>query len=143
GRALMLRDTQGVATSHAVLPMAVVPIVGRFTGGMTCEQIAREASIEMGEAIPVDVVVKLASELEDALFVDGPPYRRERARIEREFASSPVREASHAGGAYHDDPAELAAYIETECLGARPARDGEGPRQRRSRSNGATNGTNG
>jgi AmmeMemoRadiSam system protein B len=138
----MLRDTQGVATSHAVLPMAVVPIVSRFTGGMTCEQIAREASIELGETIPVDVVVKLATELEEALFVDGPPYRRERARIEREFASSPVREASHAGGAYYDDPVELAAYIETECLGTRPPRNGEGSGERKP-SIGTTNGEDG
>jgi AmmeMemoRadiSam system protein B len=139
----MLRDTQGVATWHAILPMAVVPIVGRFTGGMTCEQIAHDASIELGETVPVDVVVKLATELEEALFVDGPPYRRERARIEREFASSPVREASHAGGAYYDDPVELAAYIETECLGTRLAGEGEGSNERKPRSNGATNGENG
>src|SRR5262249_29002545 len=49
----------------------------------------------------------------------GAPYRRERARIEREFASATVRDASHAGGAYHDDPAELAEYIDVACLGIR------------------------
>jgi AmmeMemoRadiSam system protein B len=119
GRALMLRDTQGVATSHVLLPLDAVPIVELFTGSMTCEQIAREASRVMGETIPVDIVVKLATELEEALFVDGPPYRRERARIEHDFAGANVREATHAGGAYHDDPAELAKYIEVECLGTR------------------------
>ncbi len=137
----MLRDTQGVALSHAVLPMAVVPIVGRFTGALTCEQIAREASNELGETIPVEIVVKLATELEEALFVDGAPYRRERARIEREFAASPVREASHAGGAYYDDPVELAAYIETECLGTRP-REGKGKKADTAKA-GPASGTNG
>ncbi|MBX3214605.1 MAG: AmmeMemoRadiSam system protein B [Labilithrix sp.] len=119
----MLRDTQGV-TSHAVLPIEVVPIVARFTGKSTCEEIAREASTELGERVPLDLVTKLATELEDALFVDGPPYRRERARIEREFASAAVREASHAGGAYHGDPIELAEYIDVECLGTRAANGG-------------------
>src|SRR4051794_29545023 len=99
----MLRDSQGVTSSHALLPIEVVPIVGRFTGSMTCDEIARQASREIGERVSVDVVVKLATELEDALFVDGTPYRRERARIEKDFASADVREASHAGGAYHDD----------------------------------------
>jgi AmmeMemoRadiSam system protein B len=116
GRAVMLRDTQGVTGSHAVLPMEVAPIVGRFTGGATCEDIARQASKELGERVPVELVIKLATELEDALFVEGAPYRRERARIEREFADAPVRAASHAGGAYHDDPGLLSKYIETECL---------------------------
>jgi len=115
----MLRDTQGVTSSHAVLPMEVVPIVARFNGTATCEEIARTATRELGERIPVDVVVRLATELEDALFVDGPPYRRARARIERAFADAAVREASHAGGAYHDDPEKLTTYIERDCLGTK------------------------
>lgn len=113
----MLRDTQGVTSSQALLPIEAIPIVGRFTGAMTCEQIAEAVSREEGESVPVDVVVKLATELEEALFADGAPYRRERARIEREFVSAPVREASHAGGAYHGDAEELARYIDLECLG--------------------------
>jgi hypothetical protein len=120
GRALMLRDTQGVTASHAILPMELVPIVARFTGLVSCEEIARHASKELGERVPVELVVKLATELEEALFVDGAPYRRERTRIEREFAGAAVREASHAGGAYHDDPLELAKYIDGQCLGASP-----------------------
>jgi AmmeMemoRadiSam system protein B len=118
GKALMLRDTQGVAPSHVVLPMEVIPIVARFAGNATCEEIARALTKEAGDTVPVSIVVQLASELEDALFVDCPPYRKERARIEKAFADAPVRPASHAGGAYHDDPAKLADYIKTECLRA-------------------------
>jgi hypothetical protein len=113
----MLRDTQGVTSSHAVLPMELVPIVGRFNGIHTCEEIALLASKEIGERVSVELVVTLANELEEALFVEGAPYRRERARIEREFADADVRPASHAGGAYHDEPDKLAKYIETECFG--------------------------
>lgn len=114
----MLRDTQGVAPSHVVLPMEVVPIVARFAGRETCDEIARSVSKEVGEKIPVSIVIQLATELEDALFVDGPPYRRERAKIEKDFANAAVRPASHAGGAYHDDPAKLAEYIKKDCLAA-------------------------
>ncbi|MBS2020464.1 MAG: AmmeMemoRadiSam system protein B [Deltaproteobacteria bacterium] len=112
----MLRDTQGVADTHAVLPMELVPIVARFDGSMTCEEIARAVSRQVGERVPVELVVKLATELEDGLFVEGPPYRRARARIEAEFAEADVRPASHAGGAYHGDAGELGAYIREECF---------------------------
>lgn len=118
GKALMLRDTQGVAPSHVVVSVDFIPIVSRFDGRRTCEEIARLASTELREKVPVDMVVRLATELEDAMFVDGAPYRRERERIEREFAQAAVRPASHAGGAYHGDPHMLATYIDEECLGA-------------------------
>lgn len=112
----MLRDTQGIAPTHAVLPVDFIPIVSRFDGRRTCEEIARQAAAELRERVPVAVVVRLATELEDALFVDGPPFRRERERIEREFAEADVRPASHAGGAYYGDARRLAAYIDRECL---------------------------
>jgi AmmeMemoRadiSam system protein B len=126
GRALMLRDTQGVAPTHAVFPVDLVPIVARMDGSRTCEDIAKQASAEVGERIPVDLVVRLATELEDALFVDGAPYRKARARIEREFADADVRAASHAGGAYHGDPKQLADYIEKECFGRTNGHHGSG-----------------
>jgi len=112
----MLRDTQGVASSHVLLPAAFIPVVVRFDGRRTCQEIAREASAEMRERVPVDVVVRLATELEDALFIDAAPFRAERDRIQREFAAAPIRPASHAGGAYHEDPEKLAKYIDEECL---------------------------
>lgn len=123
---MLLRDTQGVARTHAVVPMELVPIVSRFTGSRTCEQIAREASREIGSAVSVDLVVKLARELEESFFVDGEPYRRERTRIEREFADADVRPASHAGGAYHGDRGELAKYLDESCLAAATSNGGPG-----------------
>ncbi len=123
----MLRDTQGVTSANVVLPMELVAIVGRFDGTHTCEAIARLASAEGGETVSVELVVQLANELEEALFVEGAPYRRERARIEREFASADVRPASHAGGAYHSEPGKLAKYIKEECFGRASPEHAEAP----------------
>lgn len=116
GKALMLRDTQGVAASHAILRVEFIPIVSRMDGRRTCQEIAKQVAAEIRERVPVELVVRLATELEDAMFVEGAPYRRERDRIEREFAESSVRPTSHAGGAYHDDPKKLAEYIDHDCL---------------------------
>ena len=116
GRLLVLRDTQGVTESHAAVPAMLVPIVARFTGRRTCEDIAREASAEVGARVSVEVVVRLASELEQGLFLEGSAFREARARVEREFADALVRPASHAGGAYHKDRAKLGRYIDESCL---------------------------
>jgi hypothetical protein len=116
GRVLVLRDTQGVTDAQAVLPPVLAPLLLRFNGSLTCEEIAREASAEVGTTIPVDVVVRLAEELDKGLFLDSPAFRAARARIELEFADAPVRPASHAGGAYHGDAAVLERYIDEVCL---------------------------
>lgn len=116
GRVLVLRDMQGVTDAQAVLPPTLVPVVARFAGRLTCEEIAREVSEEIGAPIAVDLVVRLARELERGLFLDGTTFREARARIEREFAESSVRAASHAGGAYNGDAKALERYIDEACL---------------------------
>lgn len=114
---MLLRDTQGVAPTHAVVPMELVPIVSLFTGRRSCQEIAQDVSAEVGQEVPVELVVRLATELEESLFVDGPAYKAARARIELDFADAAVRPASHAGGAYHGDAGKLRTYIEKDCFG--------------------------
>jgi AmmeMemoRadiSam system protein B len=116
GRVLVLRDMQGITDAHAVVPPVLVPVVARFNGGQTCEEIARAASAEMGISVPVDIVVRLAEELERGLFLDAGPFRAALARIEREFAESTIRPASHAGGAYHGERRALESYIDHGCI---------------------------
>jgi hypothetical protein len=127
GKVLVLRDTQGVTDANAVIPPELVPIVSRFTGRHTCEEIAQEAARELGAELPVEVVVRLASELERGLFLDGAVFRQARARVEHEFAEASVRPATHAGGAYHGEAAKLRRYIDQSCLGAATRDASEGP----------------
>ena len=129
GKVLVLRDTQGVTDANAVVPPVLVPVVARMTGRRTCAEIAVEASKELGGELPVEVVVRLAEELERGLFLQGAVFREARARVEREFGEASVRAATHAGGAYHDDAVKLRKYIDESCLarskgaGARAAKD--------------------
>jgi hypothetical protein len=116
GRVLLLRDTQGVTEGHAVIPPPLIPIVARFTGRLTCGEIAAALSQDLGAEIPADVVVRLADELDRRLFLDGPTFREAKARVEAEFAKAAVRPAAHAGGAYHGERQALAQYIEQSCL---------------------------
>jgi AmmeMemoRadiSam system protein B len=117
GRVLVLRDTQGITEAQAAIPPVLVPVVARFSGQLTCEEVAREASAELGAQVPVDVVVHLASQLEGALFLEGPVFHEARVRVEREFVDAAVRPATHAGAAYHGDRRALERYIDQSCLG--------------------------
>jgi AmmeMemoRadiSam system protein B len=116
GKLIVLRDTQGISDSQAVLPPALVPIVARFTGDRTCAEIAREVSEESGAEVPVDLVVSLAEELDKGLLLEGATFQAAHKRVQRAFAESAVRPASHAGGAYHDDPTKLRVYLDEDCL---------------------------
>ena len=117
GRVLVLRDTQGLTDAHAVIPPVLVAVVARFTGRSTCAEIARDAGAEMGGEVPVEVVVRLADELDRGLFLESPTSRAARERVAKEFAAAAVRPASHAGGAYHGEKRALERYIEQSCLG--------------------------
>jgi AmmeMemoRadiSam system protein B len=137
GRLLVLRDTQGVTDSSAAIPPPLVPIVARFDGARTCEEIARDASSEIGEEVPVELVMKLAGELDQGLFLEGPRFREALATVQRDFAGAPVRAASHAGGAYMSDPDELRTYLDEQCLGAASANGTTGqPGKRKKKSPG-------
>jgi len=128
GRVLVLRDPHGVGGADAVLPPPLVPVVALFTGQRTCFEIARNVSAQIGAEFPVAVVVQLAEQLEQGLFLDGPLFREARARVEREFAALTVRPASHSGGAYYRERAALEQYIQQSCLRKEMASaSGDGP----------------
>ncbi len=126
GKVLVLRDTQGVAQGHAVLPPPLIPIVARFTGRLTCAQIAKEASREIGEEVPTELVEKLAQQLDEGLFLEGDTFERALDGVRRQFASGDARPASHAGGAYPGERVELAEYIDQKCIAASEQRRDSG-----------------
>src|SRR5262249_43945254 len=93
GQSLMLRDTEGVTSKVATVPGPLIPILARFAGSLKVEEIAALVSKETGAEVPVDVVRKLADELDEALFLDSSRYQAERRRVELEFSNALVRPA--------------------------------------------------
>jgi AmmeMemoRadiSam system protein B len=118
GKVLVLRDTQGIAQGHAVIPPALIPIVARFTGRMTCSQIAKEVSREIDAEVPLTVVETIATQLEEGLFLEGETFERALGEVKKEFSELAARPASHAGGAYPGERVELGEYIDRECVTA-------------------------
>jgi AmmeMemoRadiSam system protein B len=126
GRALLLRDTEGVATGAVLVPGHLLQAVARFDGLRSIEAIAIEATRASGEVVTADMVAELAKELDDALFLESPRYAKKRREIVDAFLAAPVRPASHAGGAYHGDARALSRFIDDECLAKAPARKPKG-----------------
>jgi MEMO1 family protein len=123
GRALMLRDTEGIAESSVVIPAPLVAVAVRFNGARSVHQIAEEASRVTGRTVTVATVQRLARELDEAYMLDTPRFRARKREVVSAFTKAPVRPAAHAGGAYHGDAEELVGYIEAECLSRSPRRE--------------------
>jgi AmmeMemoRadiSam system protein B len=121
GRALLLRDTEGIAPSPVMIPGHFAAVVSRFNGARSIGQIAADASRAAGRSIREDVIIQLAEELDAACMLDTPWFRERRREVMGSFAAATVRRAAHAGGSYAADPEQLSRYIENECLAkARP-----------------------
>ena len=126
GKVLMLRDGEGIAPSALTMPAVLAAVVARFNGTRTTDQIAAEATAVSRSRVDAAFVESLAEELDEAYMLDSPRFRARRTQILGEFALSPTRFASHAGGAYHGEPTALARYIEEQCLAQAPGRGSRG-----------------
>src|SRR5262245_23682896 len=115
--ALMLRDTQGVADEPVLLDVSAAPIVERFNGASTAEEIAADLTREGPARVTAATVRELADFLEEKLMCDGAPFRAALAKTRASFSEASSRPASHAGGAYHADARRLRDYIDRECIG--------------------------
>jgi MEMO1 family protein len=126
GRAIVLRDTEGIAPNALVVPAAYASVLSRFDGTRTVDQIA----FEVAPPCRPEAVARLAEELDRAWMLDTPAFRAQKQAVVRAFSHATTRPAAHAGGAYHDDPDELLRFIEDECLAKAPGR----PSRRRLRA---------
>jgi AmmeMemoRadiSam system protein B len=113
---VVLQDNQAITKVRAALPVPLYRVVAMFDGRRTCEQIAEAATRDFESEVPVDVVVKVATQLDEALYLEGARFEAALAAVRKEFADAKVRDATHAGGAYASDPKQLARYIEEKCL---------------------------
>jgi MEMO1 family protein len=106
-RFLALRDPAGYAPSVVMLPGGVVEIVALFDGGHTIVDIQAELTRRHGEIVPRAQIEALIDGLDEHGFMESERFAERRAAIDGEFLGAPIRPASHAGGAYAAEPAEL------------------------------------
>lgn len=116
GRALMLRDGEGIAPAPLAIRGDLASVVTNMDGTRSIEALARHASFVSGQTIGVALVKQLVAQLDAAYFLDSPRYLERRRTAVAAFRARSDRPAHHAGSAYHADPKDLRRFIEKDCL---------------------------
>jgi AmmeMemoRadiSam system protein B len=111
-RFLALRDPAGYTESVVMIPPALLEIVSLFDGEHEIADIQAAVMRRRGELVDSAQIRELAGALDAHGFLDSPGFAERRARIDGEFLAGPRRPASHAGGAYPDEPAALRAMMD-------------------------------
>ncbi len=116
GRALLLRDGEGIAPAAIAIRDDLAPVVMNMDGTRSIDALAQHASLVAGQTIAPALVQQLVRELDAAYFLDSSRYLQKRREVVDAFKSRSDRPADHAGSAYHADPKELRRFIENDCL---------------------------
>ena len=120
GKALVLRDREGIATTAIAIRADLAPIVTCLDGFRSADDVARLASRQMGRLIDTSVVKRIVADLDAAKMLDTPSFREKRREVVATFLAAPDRPAFHAGGAYDANPMVLGRFIEEQCLAKAP-----------------------
>ena len=106
-RYVALRDPAGYVSEVIMLPVDLVEILALFDGAHSIARIQAELRRRHGENVPRENIEQLIAELDEHGFLESPAFARRRAAVDEAYLTAPRRPASHAGGAYPDDPTEL------------------------------------
>jgi MEMO1 family protein len=104
---LFIRDPYRFSDAMLVIPPALVECLECFDGAHD-ELDLRAALVRITGNLEVgDVERNLIETLDHAGFLENETFEAMQAERRREFAAQPVREPSHAGSAYPEEPGEL------------------------------------
>lgn len=118
---LMVRDPFRYSDATLIIPPPLVQCLELFDGQRT-ELDLRAALVALtGDLRVGELVESLVKGLSEAGFLEDERYEQLRARRLRDFAQAPVRDSSHAGSAYPEDPAALRAMLAGYMDGTDPA----------------------
>ncbi|HXU91138.1 MAG TPA: AmmeMemoRadiSam system protein B [Methylomirabilota bacterium] len=111
-RFLALRDPAGYTESVIMIPLALLEVVSLFDGEHDIADIQAAVMRQRGELIDSAQIRELAGALDEHGFLEGAAFEARRARMDRDFLERARRPASHAGGAYPEEPAALRAMMD-------------------------------
>ena len=108
---IALRDPGGYTDAIVLLHGPLLEIVSLFDGEHTVADIQAAVMRRHGQLVERRHIQEIAEALDAQGFLDSPSFATRRADIDRKFLASPIRPATHAGGAYAGEAAELRAML--------------------------------
>jgi MEMO1 family protein len=109
---IALRDPAGFTDQIAVLPPLLLDLVSLLDGEHSIAQIQEVMRRRHGEAPTPEQIAAVIERFDTAGFLESEGFISRRRALEEAFRRNPVRPASHAGGAYAREPADLTAQID-------------------------------
>jgi AmmeMemoRadiSam system protein B len=104
---LLIRDSRGYSDAMLVIPPPLVMCLQLFDGEKTVLDL-KEQLVRITGSLDVSTLQEhLCDTLSSAGFLHDQHFEALRDEAHRSFADAPLLQASHAGAAYPDDPAEL------------------------------------
>lgn len=122
---LLIRDSYRYSDVTIIVPPVLVHCLQYFDGERTDLDL-RHALVQLtGDLRVGDIQDQLTDALSNAGFLENEIYFRLRDEKHREFVESGVREASHQGSAYPEDPGELRKVLLRYLADGKPPDPGE------------------
>lgn len=102
----VLRDPEGLGQA-VMMPYGAVLLVVLMDGHNTLAEIQSMFESQTGVAAPLSDVEAIVRRLDEAYLLAGEKFEQYRREQIEQYLDNPVRPASHAGGAYADEPETL------------------------------------
>lgn len=106
-----LRDPEGYGET-VIVPYGGVLLASLMDGQRTLAEIRAALKAEVGAQVSLLELKRLALQLDQAHLLEGESFEQFRWKRDQHYMTTPVRPASHAGGAYAREPDELQAQLD-------------------------------
>jgi AmmeMemoRadiSam system protein B len=108
---VVLWDPSGLSSEKLVIPLNYFYMFQFFDGEHSLEQVGAEYLKKYGEFVMPDRLIRLVSDLDEKLFLEGERYDQAKAEALAAYRSSPIRQAVFAGKSYKADLETLRKQI--------------------------------
>ncbi len=109
---LLIRDPHLYSDATLIIPPPLVQCLQRFDGRGTDLDLRADLVRLTGSLNVSRIQENLVGTLSQAGFLENETFFRLRDQRHQEFSAAPVREPTHAGSAYPEDPDELRGFLE-------------------------------
>jgi len=115
-RMICLRDPLLYSGQSLFVPEPTFFVISLFDGNHSLLDIQAEYMRRYGDLLFREKIHEITQQLDDHLLLDNERFDQHKRKVEKEFASSPIRASALAGNSYEADPQKLAEQLSSYFL---------------------------